>query len=337
MRKTRWSWYFLMSGIGVVCAEGLSGSTPIIYPTGIFTLLIYALHYILIIDFLAQRQAITLRSLAIGGLVLGFTTESLLTKVIWNPPWDAGDTTRLLGLGVYEVGFIVMVWHVWMSMAIPFALGLTYFGYAGLLDAQQARRILRYLPLTLVFTATISGVDPALMVGATVLNATGIWLSAWWYRRQAPLTDNRQIILTRGERRLVWVLTILFYILVTPTRPEAFPAGGPFLLGMALVIGSVILLVAVRRADAGKMPAANSLRFQAGAYRRYMFYFVALSAVGMIIGVITMPVSTGVAVVGALLLLLVGDFYVVRLAWRLLPLLWRRERVQIPVLIESAT
>lgn len=321
MRKTRWSWYLLVSGIGVVSAEGLSWSTPVIFPVGLFVLLIYGLHYVLIVDYLATRRALTLRSLAVGGLVVGITTESLLTKVIWNPPWDEGDVTRVLGLGLFEVGFIVLVWHVWMSMAVPFALSLTYFGQAGIVGERGARWLLRALPLTMWMGAAIQSPDliPLALIGIP-LNAVGILLAARLYHRYArrqPLRDVSDMILTRGERRLVWGLVILLYALITPTRADAFPSAGPFVLGMALLAGSFWLLRAVARADSGRMPPPNTLRYSERGFVRYAVRFGLVSLVLVVAALILKPVSAGFMLVVILVSMPVGDGYLARLAWRL--------------------
>ena len=321
MRKTRWSWYLLLSSIGVVSAEGLSWSTPVIFPVGVFVLLIYGLHYVLIVDYLAARRALTLRGLAVGGLVVGITTESLLTKVIWNPPWDEGDVTRILGLGLFEVGFIVMVWHVWLSMAVPFALSLTYFGQTGIVSERQARWLLRALPLTMWMGASIQSPDliPLALIGIP-LNTLGILLAARLYHRYArrqPLTDITQMTLTRRERRVMWGLVILLYALITPTRADAFPSVGPFVLGMALVAGSFWLLRAVARADSGRTPLPNTLRYTERGFVRYAGRFGLASIALVIAALVLKPVSAGLMLVAILLSVPVGDGYLARLAWRL--------------------
>ncbi len=321
MRKTRWAWYLLLSGIGVVSAEGLSWSTPVIYPVGLLVLIVYGLHYLLIVDFLAARQAITLRSLAVGGVVLGITTESLLTKVIWNPPWDDGtNVTRVLGLGVYEVGFIVLVWHAWMSLAIPISLALTAFGHAELLSPRQMRRILLALPLTMITSAAIQspGMIPAALLGIP-LNAAGIAASAWLYRRyaaRAPLRGPEDLRLTRRERRVVWGLILLLYAAMLPVRADAYPSVGPFVLGMLLLVGSLRLLAAVRRADTGQTPPPGEDRFTARRFWRYSLYFGLVSLPGMGLALVAQPISSGLAIALALLLLLRGDYYVLRLVRR---------------------
>jgi hypothetical protein len=329
MRKTRWSWYLLLSGIAVVSAEGLSASTPIIYPVGLFVLAIYALHYVLILDFLAARNALTWRTLATGGLVLGFTTESLLTKVIWRPPWAEADHLSLVGLGVFEVGFVVMVWHAWMSLAIPVALTLTVFGYARLVPARNLRRLLLALPCTLIFVASAGGVHPAMAVPIVIVNGAGIMLSAWWFRRaqrRHPLTGIHQMRLTRGERRVVWALTLLLYAVWAPHRTSAIGSPGAFVLGMLLVAGSFVLLAAVRRADAGCTPPPGPDRYRHQAFARYLAYATVAGLVAAGIGFATQPVSMVIASVGSLVLAAWALRHWLILARQTVPPLWRRDR-----------
>lgn len=224
MRLTRLSWYLLVAGIGVVSAESLSWSTPVIFPLGFFPFLIYGLHYVLIMDYLVRRRALTVRSLAVGGLVLGLATESLMTKVIWNPPWEKEEAIlRFLGLGVYEVWWICAIWHVWMSTAVPLALTMHYFGRAEMLSDRAARRILRGLPLTVWFITGLGGGDPALLVVGVVLNTGGIMLLVWFYLRRMRSVSLPDLALTRWEQRGIWMLTVLFYLLMLPVRADAWP------------------------------------------------------------------------------------------------------------------
>jgi hypothetical protein len=317
---TRWSWFFLASGIGVTCAEALAWSTPIIYPVGLFVLVVYGLHYLLIVDYLAGKQALTLRALAVGGFVVGITTESLLTKVIWNPPWNEEEAVRIAGLGVYEVGFIVLVWHAWISMAVPFALALTVFGHAEILTPQQVRRILLALPLTMWMCAAINGPGlVGLALIGTVLNAAGILLSAWFYQWRAarhPHGGPVDFRLKRKERRIVWGLILALYGIGLTWRPEAYPTVGPFVLGMLLLVGGIALLIAVGHADQGKTPPACAPVFTTRKFLRYAAYFTLASTALIGLALITMPVSTWVTLCALLLLILPGDGYMLRLAWR---------------------
>ncbi|NDJ78985.1 MAG: hypothetical protein GYB65_22265 [Chloroflexi bacterium] len=328
LNNTRWSWYLLVSLIAVTSAEGLSWSTPLIFPTGIFVLVIYGLHYLLIMDFLVRRRALTLRALAVGGVVIGFTTESLLTKVIWNPPWDEGETLRILGVGVFEVGFIVLVWHAWMSMALPVALTLRSFGLADILTPLQTRRILLALPLTMWIAAGLNGANPLLILLYSALNGFGILLAAWLFQhnaRRQPFRDVTDMALTRRERRIVWGLTILVYAVFLPHRAEAFPAAGPFVLGMALVAGSIWLLGAVRRADTRQMPPVGPWRFQSRQFLRYLGYFLAASLVLSVVALVLNPVALPLTFVLMMLSIVPGDAYMLRLVWRLRP---RRVQLQ---------
>lgn len=318
MRKTRWAWYFLMIGIGAVCAEGLSWSTPVIYPIGVWVLIVYGLHYLLIVDYLLARRALTVRALAAGGFVLGITTESLMTKVIWNPPWNSGSSPHLLGLDLYGVGFVVMVWHAWMSMAVPFALSLTAFGHAALLTPRQVRRILLVLPFTMAMGAALNP-DPArigLALLGIPLNAAGILGSAWLYRRYArrvPLRSIDDLRLTRGERRIAWGLILFFYAISLPLRADAYPPVGPFLLGMLLIAVSLRLLASVRRADTQKIPPPGEVSFTARGFRRYVVYFALASVVLVALVLITTPAS-GLLTLALLLLFGVrGEYYLLRL------------------------
>lgn len=307
---TRWSWYLLVSMVAVISAESLSGSTPFIFPLGIFALITYGLHYVLILDFLVGRQAITLRTLAIGGVVIGITTESLMTKVIWNPPWPGEDPLRILGLGVYEVGFIVGVWHAWMSMALPIALTMTLFGQSAILSPQQVRRILRLLPVTLFYIAALNGFNPLMAIPIVGLNGIGILLTAAWFLRQNKRRPLESIRLTRIERRILWGLLILLYVLVLPYRSEAIPTLIPLLLGILLIAASLLLLERVSRT--AQTPPPQPMQYTHKALIHYLLYFMVTGLILMTLGTFGQSITTLIALMASLLLTLWGIYYL----WR---------------------
>ncbi|MGQ9851393.1 MAG: hypothetical protein ACUVSU_15210 [Aggregatilineaceae bacterium] len=325
MRKTRWAWYLLLTLLGTACTEGQAWSTPVVLADPV-VLLLYGVHYLLILDYLARRQALTLRALAAGGLVIGFATESLLTKVIWNPAWQTGEGGRLLGLHLYGVGFVVGVWHTWLSMALPLALTLTCFGQSQVLSERATRRLLLAMPLTQWFSASLQspGLIPLALAGIP-LNALGIAAAAWLYQRQArraPLLVPADMALTRRERRVGWVVLLGLYALLMPVNAEALPGPGPFVLGLALVGGSIWLLTAVARADRGRMAPpinAEAVAYTPRRFARYTCYYAVVGALLIAAGALTQPFSTLTLVVGLVPLSLAGDGYLVRLAWRVRP------------------
>lgn len=321
MRFTRWSFYLLLSMIAVVFAESLSWSTPIIV-ANIMTLVFYGLHYILYIDFLAQKNALTLRALAVGGLVLGITTESILTKVIWNPPRVAGDETiKLLGLGVFEVGFIVGIWHVWVSSALPIGLTMSYFGPSNILTKAQMRRLLKWLPLAVFFSASVAGYDPLTLLVAIAVNIFSILLTIAWFRRQHakhPLSQISQLILTRWERRIIWLAILgLYAVGWVAFRPEAYPETRPFLLGMILVVGSLWMLWRMRLVDTNQALPREDFQFTYRGFVKYTLYFALVSLVLGTIAFFSVPISTVIAIISAFLTVPIGNKYLLRLAWRL--------------------
>ena len=322
--KTRWAWYLLLTVIGTACTEGQSWATPVILADP-FVPLVYGLHYLLIWDYLARRQALTLRTLAIGGLVVGFTTESLLTKVIWNPNWETGEGGRILGLHVFGTGFVASVWHTWLSMGLPFALALTCFGHSQALSKRLTRRILLLMPLTLWYSASVQ--DPSLIAFALPgipLNLLTIAAAAWLYQRQArhALLSAGDMVLTRRERWIVWVLILLVYAMLTPHNAQALPDLGPFLLGMGLVGGSLWLLSAVARADQGRMTPPDVSGGPCYTPRRflvYALYYAVAGGVLIALGALTQPASLAVTLTALLPLTLATDAYLLRLTWQVLP------------------
>lgn len=327
MLKTRRSWYVLMIVIGIVFAEGFSWSTPVILSiNGLFVFLIYGVHYTLIVDYLARHRALTLRALAIGGFVVGITTESLITKVIWNPPWDDGEVIRILGLGLYETGFIVLVWHAWMSMALPFALGLSVFGYAEVLTPRQIQRVLYWLPLTFLYSASIQSLEliPLALLGIPLNLLLIMWAARWHqqHRQQDPLPNLDAVILGRRARWATWALLLACYALLIPERAEAFPDAGPFLLGMTIMVWSFWFLRRVAHVDAGKTPPPppqlpDAVTYSARDLRRYGVYLGLTALLLSAIGVVTQPVSSIIVILASLVALVVGDLWFVRLTLRL--------------------
>jgi hypothetical protein len=172
----------------------------------------------------------------------------------------------------------------------------------------------------MLFGASIQspGLIPLALVGIP-LNAVGILLSARLYRRYAerhPLRDLSDLVLARGERRIVWALILLLYALMTPSRADAFPSAGPFMLGMLLLVGSLWLLRTVAQADAGRTPPPNALHYDERRFVRYVVRFGLASLALVIAGLALRPVSTWIVFVAVLLSIPIGDGYMLRLAWR---------------------
>lgn len=316
-RLAKWAFYWMLALISVVFAESFSGSTPIIMADPMVWFF-YGLHYFILLDFLARRHAITWSTLIVAGLVLGFTTESILTKVIWNPPREQSEETlRILGLGVFEVGFTVTVWHVWMSTVLPIALTLHLFGLAEMFNAQQLRRFLRWLPASAWLMASFGVLDPFKFLLWTAANGAMILIMIFIYRLLPPLTSIQSLILARWERWLILFLLVVFYIVGWfEFRPEAVPSAGPFSLGMSLVVASIILLFVVRRRYTGLTPHGLPPSFTYGKWVKYMLYFTFVGVVVSAIGFVTSPVSVIFTLLGILIVSLRSNWHLFRLAFR---------------------
>lgn len=316
-RFSKWAFYWMLALISVVFAESFSGSTPIII-SDVMTWLFYGLHYFLLMDFLVRRNAITWPTLAVAGLVLGFTTESILTKVIWNPPYNAGEETlRILGLGVFEVGFTVTTWHVWMSTALPIAFTLQLFGLAEMFNPQQWRRLLRWLPISLWLIASFGIIDPLTFLVMIVTNGLTILAAIFIYRLLPPVTSLENLILARWERGLIiGLLVILYTVGWFEFRPEAIPTLAPFILGMSLVIGSIVLLFILRRRYADMTPQPSQPSFTYWRWVKYMAYFTTISMIVTSIGFFALPISTAVTLLGILLFSLRSNWYLRGITFR---------------------
>ncbi len=316
-------WYVLLAGIGTVFAEGLSWNTPLVWISPLVPL-IYGLHYALIVDFLLRRCALTIPALAVGGLVLGLGTESLMTKVIWNPPWDgADDMPSILGLRVFAVFWVCATWHVWMSTAIPLALAFRSFGHADLLSDRAARRILLLLPLTMGVMVAINQTFPWWIIPAMVANGAGILVLAWLYQRWGAPSE---LTMTRAARVMVGIVLVALYALLLNERPEAWPSVGPFILGMALLVGSLALFWRVAERDAGAMPGPGPVRYDGRALARYLVYFSVVGALSMALAALLSVVSLVIAVLIITITSLVSTAYLLRLGWpnrRIFRLSWR--------------
>jgi hypothetical protein len=82
------------------------------------------------------------------------------------------------------------------------------------------------------------------------------------------------------------------------------------------------LLKMVARADAGKTPLPppalpDSITYSQRAMIRYTLRVGAIALVLCGIGFAARPVSTVIAILGALVIMLAGDLWLVRLTWRL--------------------
>jgi hypothetical protein len=322
MRKQRWAWYLLICGAAVISTEGLSWSTPIAYPLGIFAIIIYAIHYLLILDYLLEKRALSLRSLAIGGLLVGITTESFLTKVIWNAPWNDGQMPRVLGIGVYELGFVVNVWHTWMTMFVPFALVYTIFGHSALFSPKIMRRILLALPFTVLLPTAFNGVNWYLVLVPPLLNGLGFAATVYLYRhyqKQHGLQRAEEFRLTTGERRVIWGIVIAAYILLTPIGGKglgAIESPIALLLGCFFVLLSFYLFFAVVRADAGKMPDPLPETFGYRDLLRYILYFELIALLCALLTATVYAVSALIVLAALLITSLLGNIWLIRQLWQ---------------------
>ncbi|HEX3052373.1 MAG TPA: hypothetical protein VHP83_17055, partial [Aggregatilineaceae bacterium] len=90
-----------------------------------------------------------------------------------------------------------------------------------------------------------------------------------------------------------------------------------FILGMFLMIGSIGLLAAVRRADTNSTPLPGESRYRYRGFIRYQFYFLLVALPLAILAALTAPVSSAIAILAALVALLIGNGYMLRFVLRL--------------------
>ena len=121
-RKDKILFWLVLAAYSTFFAEVFAGSDmfPFFNIWGIFIVVpLYGLHSILLTSIIYKYGKPTLSTLVFAGMLFGLY-EAYMTKVLWQPSWDAA---LILGeVAWVEVVVLVFWWHTWFSYISPLIL-----------------------------------------------------------------------------------------------------------------------------------------------------------------------------------------------------------------------
>jgi len=267
-RLHKWSFWLILGAYSTFFAEVFAGSDmfPFFNLWGILVVWpLYGLHTILLTTIIFRNGKPTLPVLVFCGMLFGLY-EAWMTKVLWQPAWDA--PLILAETAVVEVIVLVFWWHTWFSFITPLALGEQLLtGSRHVLDGLGGKLRSFYSSwkgwlVLLVFGGVYQSINspsvPASLLSGLSTVSFLFMLTLLWKR----LTRGRQYSLPEllPDRRQFAVLAawlgLLYLFLGFTMEPERIPglAGqGVILLLYALLI--LLLVRALRSSRKMQLPA----------------------------------------------------------------------------------
>lgn len=121
-KQHKYLFWFILAAYSTFFAEVFAGSDmfPFFNIWGIFIVVpLYGLHIILLTTIIFRYGKPTLSTLVFAGMLFGLY-EAYMTKVLWQPSWDAA---LIIGeIAIIEIIVLVFWWHTWFSLITPLIL-----------------------------------------------------------------------------------------------------------------------------------------------------------------------------------------------------------------------
>ncbi len=121
-KKHKLLFWLILAAYSTFFAEVFAGSDmfPFFNLWGILVVVpFYGLHTILLTSIIFKYGKPTLSTLVFAGMLFGLY-EAYMTKVLWQPSWDAALIVGEIALS--EVIVLVFWWHTWLSFITPLIL-----------------------------------------------------------------------------------------------------------------------------------------------------------------------------------------------------------------------
>jgi hypothetical protein len=317
--------YALVLYVGLLCAEYVSSSTPVpvVQPESSFVpinILAYGPFYLVLLLMSARWGPLSFRTYYIFGALLGLTTETAITDVVWGHNETLKPILGVVGgFGIWEVTFLVFTYHPVFSTAVPFLVLGHYFGLAvpALMGSRTKAIVVYGLP---VYTAIVwaSGSKPV-WLGALAAGANAAILTVL-------IASNRRF----GARPrfvygpLSWALVIALIALIWIVGVVGRYAPAPPTLIATLIGIGLLAWLSVRsaRLDSAKPHQPADPMFAWRPYFLYLVYFSAvflalLGVLGLVVGA-SQPVGDGLFLVFELIPGVLGTIYLIVIALRVI-------------------
>lgn len=252
-KKHKWLFWIILGAFSAFFAEVFAGSDmfPFFNIWGILIVWpLYGLHTILLTTIIFRYGKPTLSTLIFAGMLFGLY-EAYMTKVLWQPSWEAvliiGDVALL------EIFVLVFWWHTWFSFVTPLLLGErllttsqhTLNGITG--KTQRFYNSWKGYLALIVFGGIFQSINSP-SVGHSLLSgvSTGgfLFFLTWLWRRmtQGRIYTLPELLPNKKEFRslAIW-LGLLYLVLGFSAYPERIPG----LLGQGLILGFYIVVIAL--------------------------------------------------------------------------------------------
>ncbi len=250
-RKEKLLFWLLLAAYSTFFAEVFAGSDmfPFFNIWGIFVVVpLYGLHSIILTTIIYKYGKPTLATLVFAGMLFGLY-EAYMTKVLWQPSWDAAIT--LGEVAWVEVLVLVFWWHTWFSYITPLLLAeklLTnsseilnslpekfqrfYSGWKGYLALIIFGGIFQSINSPSVFKSFLSGFSS---IGMLVL------LTVIWQKTTKNARYSLSELLPNGKefRFLALWLAALYIFLGFNMFPERLPG----IVGQSIILAFYLLVI----------------------------------------------------------------------------------------------
>src|SRR5512138_349608 len=124
-RRVRMLFWLILGALSTFFAEVVCGSAPFALVDGgglLLVLPLYGLHTLVLGTLVLGRPGrVSFGALFLAGVLFGLY-EGYITKVLWNPPWDA-EAFRLGGVAVLSTLMLALFWHPFMAFIVPLFAG----------------------------------------------------------------------------------------------------------------------------------------------------------------------------------------------------------------------
>ena len=252
-KKHKLLFWLVLAAYSTFFAEVFAGSDmlPFFNIWGIFVVVpLYGLHVVLLTSIIFKYGKPTLSTLVFAGMLFGLY-EAYMTKVLWQPNWDA---PLIVGeVAVLEVFVLVFWWHTWFSFITPLILaerlltssrlvldGLTgkfrrfYSGWKGYLALIIFGGIFQSVNSPSIGHSLLSGIS----TGGFLILLTKLW--KWITKGQGYTLP--ELLPDKKEFRFlaIWLGTLYLFL-----GFAIFPERIPGLVGQGIILALYALVIAL--------------------------------------------------------------------------------------------
>jgi len=259
----KYIFWFLLASLSALFGEVAIGATlfPFFSLWGILVILpLYGLHTLVLASIVYRFGRPRFETLYLAGVIFGLY-EAYITKIIWNPDWEA--VIQVGGISVLEVLVVVLFWHPFMSFIIP-------LGMAELLTSRRKLLpgfVLKHpVAFAVVLGALESSNSPSPLHSFLSLASTlmVVLILIRWWRKHYEGENLDDILPSPGELRFLLPLLLAYYVVLgLGIKREAIPGYGAQAFVWFLYIVTGFLLCRALRKSRGvevERTSAPSLR-----------------------------------------------------------------------------